>query len=66
MLKKLLAELGVEDERVRLEWIAASEGDKVQRICNEMTAALQRLGPNPVRQPASAAMEQPVPVLAAS
>jgi hypothetical protein len=26
-----------------MEWIAASEGDKVQRVCNEMAAALRRL-----------------------
>jgi F420-non-reducing hydrogenase iron-sulfur subunit len=65
MLKDLLAELGVEDDRVRLEWIAASEGDKVQRVCNEMTAALRHLGPSRFRQPAIAAIEQPVPILAA-
>lgn len=45
MLKKLLKEFGIEDERVRLEWIAASEGDKVQRVCNAMTAAILKLGP---------------------
>jgi F420-non-reducing hydrogenase iron-sulfur subunit len=66
MLKKLLAELGVEDERVRLEWIAASEGDRVQRVCNEMTAALKRLGPHKVRTPAPVVTQQPVPILAAS
>ena len=37
--------MGIEPERVRLEWIAASEGDKVQRVINEMTAAVRRLGP---------------------
>ena len=62
MLKKLLAELGVEDERVCLEWIAASEGDKVQRMCNEMTADLRRLGPSRSRMPAHDANGQPVPV----
>jgi F420-non-reducing hydrogenase iron-sulfur subunit len=66
MLKKLLAELGVEDERVRLEWIAASEGDKVQRVCNEMTVALRRLGPSTIRETAPTVKEQPVPVLIAS
>jgi len=66
MLKKLLTELGVEGERVRLEWIAASEGDKVQRICNEMTAALRRLGPSTIRETAPTVKEQPVPVFTAS
>ena len=45
LLKKLLADMGIEDERVRLEWIAASEGDKVQRVINEMTETVRRLGP---------------------
>jgi F420-non-reducing hydrogenase small subunit len=45
LLKKYLAQLGVEDERVRLEWIAASEGDKVQRVTREMTEQLRKLGP---------------------
>ena len=41
----MLRDLGVEDERLRLEWISASEGEKVQRVCNEMTEELRRLGP---------------------
>ena len=27
-----------------LEWISASEGEKVQRVCNEMTEQLRRSG----------------------
>ncbi len=45
LLKKYLAQMGVEDERVRLEWIAASEGDKVQRVTTEMVEQLRKLGP---------------------
>jgi len=45
LLKRLLKMLGIEEERVRLEWIAASEGDKVQRVINEMTETVRRLGP---------------------
>jgi F420-non-reducing hydrogenase iron-sulfur subunit len=45
LLKNLLTSLGIEKERVRLEWIAASEGDKVQKVINEMTEAVRRLGP---------------------
>lgn len=45
LLKKMLKEMGIEDERVRLEWIAASEGDKVQKVVNEMTAQIRELGP---------------------
>ena len=45
LLKRTLAAMGVEPERVRLEWISASEGDRVQRVMNEMTETIRRLGP---------------------
>ena len=45
LLKKLIHAVGIEEERIRLEWIAASEGDKVQRVINEMTETVRRLGP---------------------
>jgi len=45
LLRRLLREMGVEEERVRLEYISASEGEKVQRVCNEMTERVRGLGP---------------------
>ena len=36
LLKRVLAQMGIEDARVRLEWISACEGDKVQHVINEM------------------------------
>lgn len=45
LLKRLLTEMGIEEERIRLEWISASEGDKVQRVMNELTEDIRRLGP---------------------
>lgn len=45
LLKRVLQQFGVEDERVRLEWISASEGDRVQQVIDEMTEQLRRLGP---------------------
>jgi len=45
LLKRMLADFGIEPERVRLEWIAASEGDKVQKTINQMTEQVRRLGP---------------------
>jgi len=45
LLKRVLHDFGIEPERVRLEWIAASEGDKVQRVINEMTEQIRDLGP---------------------
>jgi F420-non-reducing hydrogenase iron-sulfur subunit len=45
LLRPLLRALGIEDERLRLEWISASEGEKVARVISEMVAVLRTLGP---------------------
>jgi F420-non-reducing hydrogenase iron-sulfur subunit len=51
LLRALLRDMGIEEERLRLEWISASEGEAVQRVCNEMTEELRRLGPLRLRRP---------------
>ena len=45
LLKKMLAQLGIEDERVRLDWVSASEADRFASIVNEMTKQIKQLGP---------------------
>jgi F420-non-reducing hydrogenase iron-sulfur subunit len=45
LLKQVLKTMGIEEERVRLEWISASEGDRVQKVMNEMAEAIRHLGP---------------------
>ena len=45
LLKKYFEQMGIEPERVRLEWIAASEGDKVQKVTNAMVEQVRKLGP---------------------
>ncbi|HZP89375.1 MAG TPA: hydrogenase iron-sulfur subunit [Actinomycetota bacterium] len=45
LLRRMLGDLGIEEGRLRLEWISAAEGDKVQRVCNEMTEQVRALGP---------------------
>ena len=45
MLKRLVADMGIEPERLRLEWISAAEGEKVKRVVNEMVETLTQLGP---------------------
>jgi F420-non-reducing hydrogenase iron-sulfur subunit len=45
LLKRFLITMGIEEERVRLEWISASEGDRVQKVMNEMSETIRRLGP---------------------
>ncbi len=45
LLQRLLTDLGLERERVRLEWISAAEGDKVRWAINDMVETLKPLGP---------------------
>jgi F420-non-reducing hydrogenase iron-sulfur subunit len=46
LLKKVLHEFGVEDERVRLEWVSASEGQRFADIVKDMTERIRVLGPS--------------------
>ncbi len=45
LLKKMMAQFGIEDERIRLDWVSASEGVRFKNIVNEMTEQIRVLGP---------------------
>ncbi len=45
MLKRVVRDMGIEPERLRLEWISASEGDKLRHVVNEFVDQLRELGP---------------------
>jgi F420-non-reducing hydrogenase iron-sulfur subunit len=45
MLKRMIADMGIEPERLRLEWISAAEGEKVKRVVNQMVETVTKLGP---------------------
>ena len=49
LLKKVLQQLGIEPERVRLEWISASEGNKFATVVKDMVEEIRKLGPNPLK-----------------
>jgi len=56
LLQRMLAQFGIEPERVRLEWISAAEGDRVRDVCNEMVEQVRKLGPlhlEPIPEPAA-------------
>jgi len=46
LLKKMLKQLGIEEERVRLEWVSASEGAKFAEVANNFTQTIKNLGPS--------------------
>jgi len=45
LLRRMLTQMGIEDERIRLEWISAAEGERVREVINDMVAKLKILGP---------------------
>jgi coenzyme F420-reducing hydrogenase delta subunit len=45
LCKKLLAEIGVRPERLRLEWVSASEGTRYAEVMNDFGRQLKELGP---------------------
>jgi F420-non-reducing hydrogenase iron-sulfur subunit len=45
LLKRMLLQLGLEDERVQLVWASASEGTVLAAAVNRMTEQLRVLGP---------------------
>ena len=45
LLRKLLEEMGVENGRFRLEWIAASDSPQYAEIINQMSEEVRSLGP---------------------
>jgi len=49
MLKKLLEQFGLESERLRLEWVSASEGDRFATVIKDMVKEIKKLGPSPLR-----------------
>jgi F420-non-reducing hydrogenase iron-sulfur subunit len=49
LLKKLLKDLGIEPERVRFEYISASEGQKFAETVTDFVAQLKKIGPNPIK-----------------
>lgn len=49
LLTPYLTQMGIEAERIRLEWVSASEGNRFAEIVDEMTESLRKLGPSKVK-----------------
>jgi len=45
LLKRMISDMGIENDRLRLEWISASEGEKVKKVMNDMVEKIRALGP---------------------
>jgi len=49
LLKEILPRFGIDERRVKLTWIGASEGVDFAKTVKEMTAEIKALGPNQVK-----------------
>jgi F420-non-reducing hydrogenase iron-sulfur subunit len=47
--KKLLAQVGLEPERLEMYFLSSAEGVRFAEIATEMTERARRLGPNPLK-----------------
>ena len=45
LLKRVVKGFGIQEDRFRLEWISAAEGEKVKKVISEMTEQVRALGP---------------------
>ena len=45
LLKKMLGQLGIEEDRVRLAWVSAAEAEEFVKLVEETTERVRELGP---------------------
>ena len=45
LLNRILQGFGVDQRRLRLDWVSASEGDRFASVCTEFTQQIRALGP---------------------
>jgi F420-non-reducing hydrogenase iron-sulfur subunit len=46
--RNIIRLLGLEPDRIRLEWISAAEGARFAQVINEFTEQIRKLGPSPL------------------
>jgi len=49
LLQKYIDQMGIEKDRLQLEWISASEGQQFAELVNTMTKTLLVLGPSKIK-----------------
>lgn len=50
LLQKYLIQMGIPVERLKLEWISASEGAEFAQLVNEFTETLKKLDPSEIKK----------------
>ena len=50
LLKKYIAQMGIDPARLKLEWISASEGKQYAELINSFTQTISELGPCHIKE----------------
>jgi len=50
LVQKVLKETGVDERRLKLDWVSAAEGEKFQKVIVDFVQEVQMLGPSPLRE----------------
>ena len=50
LVKRLLSQLGISPQRLKLEWVSAAEGQRFAQVVTDFVAEVRELGPNPLNQ----------------
>lgn len=49
VVRDVLRFIGIGEERIRLEWVSAAEGEKFAEVIRSFTEQVERAGPSPLR-----------------
>jgi F420-non-reducing hydrogenase iron-sulfur subunit len=49
LLRRFMIQMGIDERRLRLEWVSAAEGERFAKIVTEFTSMLIEMGPSPIR-----------------
>ena len=49
-MKKIFETVGLENDRIRLTWISASEGNKFAQVSNEYSEKITKMGENKTKK----------------
>jgi F420-non-reducing hydrogenase iron-sulfur subunit len=48
LVRRMLAQMGISPERVRLEWVSAAEGQRFAQVVTDFINEVKKLGPSPL------------------
>ncbi len=49
LLQKYIRQMGIDSDRLRLEWVSASEGKQFAQLVDDMTKKVREIGPSEIK-----------------